>query len=184
MAQATGCEVAWSAASFNYGRPKRPRTSSDSVSEVSPPGSIPSGPPRLTHSKRTPDVDNIGGAAFVCCSRIDGLIYARLLRSELAFAPDRACAIGGGEESVKFVKESEVFCVLLTKQLLTDSFALFEIWTAVQHRVPLVPCVIVGAGYAFSEKQLPRLPTCNRLWRRAGALHSCAACFLLPSTSP
>jgi hypothetical protein len=96
-------------------------------------------------------VDNIGGAAFVCCSRIDGLIYARLLRSELAFALDRACAIGGGEDSVKFVKDSEVFCVLLTSQLLTDAFALFEIWTAIQHRVPLVPCVVLGAGYAFSE---------------------------------
>jgi len=63
----------------------------------------------------------------------------------------RGCAIGGGQNSSSFINESELCLVLLSKPLLTDPSALFEIWLALQRQIPIVTVVLTGDGYSYEE---------------------------------
>jgi len=97
------------------------------------------------------DASNIESAVFVCCSRVDALNHARVLRWELAVKLNRGCAVGGGSSTAKLVNESELFVVLLTQQLLLDANALFEVWMAMQQNLPIVTVMVSGAGYDYAE---------------------------------
>jgi len=92
---------------------------------------------------------NRESAVFVCCSRRDAILHARVLRSELSVKIGRGCAIGGGTDTATFIQASELFIVLLSKELPTDTNAIFEIWLALQLGLPIVTVVITGAGYDF-----------------------------------
>jgi len=94
-------------------------------------------------------VANEKSALFVCCSRRDAVLHARVLRSELAVSLRRGCAVGGGADSVKFVEQSDAFVVLLTKRLPTDPDALLEIWTALEAGLTIITVAITGA-YDFA----------------------------------
>eukprot|EP00966_Prymnesium_polylepis_P060702 1408444-Prymnesium_polylepis.1 len=54
-----------------------------------------------------PVVTNKESALFVCCSRLDAVSHARVLRAELSVRKPRGCAVGGGYDSSKFIKGSE-----------------------------------------------------------------------------
>jgi len=98
------------------------------------------------------EVNNPESASvFLCCSRVDAVLEARVLRSELQMKLNRACAIGGGKNTVAYVENSVVVIVLLTKRLLTDPVALFEIWKALREDVPLISIALTGKGYDFQE---------------------------------
>ena len=60
------------------------------------------------------EVNNVASEVFVCCSRLDAVMHARVLRSELEMRLDRACAVGGGIASSEFIEQSEAVVVLLT----------------------------------------------------------------------
>jgi len=100
---------------------------------------------------RAQEVTNSESAVFVCCSRADAVGHARVLRSELAIKLGRGCAVGGSPDSAAFIPESELIVVLLTKKLMTDPLALFEIWTALQRGLPLATVVVSGGGYDYDE---------------------------------
>jgi len=97
------------------------------------------------------EVTNTESAIFLCCSRRHSLKHARVLRSQLAVKIGRGCAIGGGQNSSSFINESELCLVLLSKPLLTDPSALFEIWLALQRQIPIVTVVLTGDGYSYEE---------------------------------
>lgn len=97
------------------------------------------------------EVTNTESAIFLCCSRRHSLKHARVLRSQLAVKIGRGCAIGGGQNSSSFINESELCLVLLSKLLLTDPSALFEIWLALQRQIPIVTVVLTGDGYSYDE---------------------------------
>ena len=104
-------------------------------------------------------VANKASAVFVCCSRSDALTHARVLRSELAVRLDRACAVGGGASTAEWIPQSEAVIVVLTKALVTDPGALFEIWTALSLGVPIITVAIAGAyDFARAEAKLANLP--------------------------
>eukprot|EP00966_Prymnesium_polylepis_P252903 5846145-Prymnesium_polylepis.1 len=110
---------------------------------------------RKMHGSRSEEeeevqVINHGSTVFVCCSRRDAVMYARVLRSELATYLGKACAVGGGTMTADLIPGSGAFVLLLTRQILTDADALFEIWTALQLGLPLITIVVTGA-YDFAE---------------------------------
>ena len=93
----------------------------------------------------TPDI-------FLCASSLDAHSDARVLRSELAIAHGRACAVGGGEfDAGKVLDKCRLFVVLLTKQMLADPVVLFEIWEALQRNMTIVPVMVSGAGYDYGQ---------------------------------
>jgi len=96
-------------------------------------------------------VTNQGSAIFVCCSRSDAISHARVLRSKLAMRIGRPCAIGGALTTTSLIYEANLFVVLLTKGLLSDPNALYEIFLAVEIGLPLVTVAINGAGYDYGE---------------------------------
>lgn len=99
-----------------------------------------------------PEVSNPDtSAVLVVCSRRDAVLEARVLRAELATKMNRACAIGGGTNTSKFVEVSDAVVVLLTKQILADPHAIFEIWMALQCSRPLITVAITGKGYDFQQ---------------------------------
>mmetsp|Transcript_44704 Transcript_44704/g.124005 ORF Transcript_44704/g.124005 Transcript_44704/m.124005 type:complete len:521 (+) Transcript_44704:2-1564(+) len=102
-------------------------------------------------SRDSAEVVNEESAIFVCCSRDDAVRHARVLRSELSVRLGRGCAVGGGHTSAAFVSRSEVFVVMLTKKLLTNPDCLFEIFMALQYRLPIVSVSITGGGYDYAE---------------------------------
>jgi len=105
-------------------------------------------------------ITNRESAIFVCCSRSDAINHARVLRSELCARLDRGCAIGGGPSTVEWIERSEAVVVVLSKALVTDPIALFEIWTALRLDVPILTVAIAGkydfekAGAAFANLPL------------------------------
>lgn len=97
---------------------------------------------------------------FICCSRCDAVSHARVLRSELEIRLHQGCAVGGGTDSSRFIKQSGAFVVLLTHSLTKDPNAIFEIWDALHRQLPIITVTIPGA-YDFSgaAKDLADLPT-------------------------
>jgi len=95
------------------------------------------------------EVNNKGSTVFVCCSRDDAVSHARVLRSELQMKLGRSCAIGGGDETDRWIEESQLGVVLLTKRLLENPIALFEAWGLVQEQTPIVTVAITGGGYDY-----------------------------------
>jgi hypothetical protein len=113
----------------------------------------------LTRSLGLDSVTNTASAVFVCCSRSDALNHARVLRSELSVRLDRGCAIGGGASTAKWIAQSEAVVVLLTKALVTDPDALFEIWTALSLDVPIITVQVAGMyDFAYAAAKLANLP--------------------------
>jgi len=110
----------------------------------------------VVNKERMADVVNKESDVFVCCSRLDGIRHARVLRSELSVKIGRGCAIGGGTDTATFIQASELFIVLLSKELPTDTNAIFEIWLALQLGLPIVTVVITGAGYDFEAAATAR----------------------------
>jgi len=100
-----------------------------------------------------PDVINTGSVIFICCSRVDAVSHARVLRSELQVKLGRACAIGGGAETSKFINESHLVVVLLTKRLLEDPISLYEAWKALDLGIPIVTVAVTGGGYDYEWAQ-------------------------------
>jgi len=96
-------------------------------------------------------VSNVESTIFVCCARSDAVHHARVLRSALSMKIGSGCAIGGGEDSFTFVSESELFVVILTKELLSSPASLFEIWMASMRNLPIVTVSITGGGYDFAN---------------------------------
>ncbi|KAL1514555.1 hypothetical protein AB1Y20_003651 [Prymnesium parvum] len=103
----------------------------------------------LVDEGRSVDVLNKGSAIFICCAREDAVSHARVLRSELQVKLGRACAIGGGASSARWIEVSQMVVVLLTKQLLSDPIALFEAWQSIHQGLPVVTVAITGNGYDF-----------------------------------
>ena len=60
-------------------------------------------------------------------------------------------AIGGGENTAKYVDGCVVVIVVLSKRLLTDPYALYEIWKALRQGIPLITVVLSGEGYDFQD---------------------------------
>eukprot|EP00966_Prymnesium_polylepis_P336836 7391771-Prymnesium_polylepis.2 len=89
--------------------------------------------------------------AFVCYAQADAVLLARVLRSELSVRLARDCMMGGGKDAAEMIGESDAFVLLLTKQLLTDVQALFEIWTALELDKAVVTVAATGLGYDFEE---------------------------------
>jgi hypothetical protein len=89
-------------------------------------------------------VVNKASAVFVCCARSDALNHARVLRSELSIRLNRGCAVGGGPNTVQWIEQSEAVVVVLTTALVTDPDALFEIWTALSHDIPIITVAVAG----------------------------------------
>eukprot|EP00966_Prymnesium_polylepis_P206372 4781848-Prymnesium_polylepis.1 len=100
---------------------------------------------------RVGDVVNKESAVFVCCSRLDAIRHARVLRSEIAIKLGHDCAIGGGQRTREWLKESRMVVVLLSRKLLTDPRALLEIWTAMEMHLPIVTVLVAGKGYDYEE---------------------------------
>ena len=100
---------------------------------------------------RVRDIVNKGSAVFVCCSRLDAIKHARVLRSEIAIKLGQDCAIGGGQRTREWLKESRMVVVLLSRKLLTDPRALLEIWTAMEMHLPIVTVLVAGTGYDYEE---------------------------------
>jgi len=109
----------------------------------------PSSAARGFTSRTLAEVTNVESALFICCSRRDAVLQARLLRSELSIKLGRGCAVGGGKDSAAFINKSDAMVVLLTKRLPTDTHAIFEIWTALRLGMPLIPVAISGAGFDY-----------------------------------
>ena len=89
---------------------------------------------------------------FICCSREDAIADARVLRSELEMRLGRPCAIGGGPDThTMIINGCEAFIVLLTKDTLSNSNALHEIWLALiqGHKPTLVAVGGVEHSYDF-----------------------------------
>jgi hypothetical protein len=104
-------------------------------------------------------VTNKGSAVFVCCSRSDALNHARVMRSELSVRLNRGCAVGGGASTAEWIAKSEAVVVLLTKALVTDPDALFEIWTALSLDIPIITVVVVGMyDFAYAATKFADLP--------------------------
>ncbi|KAL1512046.1 hypothetical protein AB1Y20_005320 [Prymnesium parvum] len=103
----------------------------------------------FTKDGRTEEVHNEGSAIFICCAREDAASHARVLRSELQVKLGRACAIGGGARSARWIDESQMVVVLLTKQLLSNPIALFEAWQSIHQGLPVVTVAITGNGYDY-----------------------------------
>eukprot|EP00966_Prymnesium_polylepis_P321086 7377407-Prymnesium_polylepis.1 len=76
------------------------------------------------HSSAKHKVVNEESAVFICCARSDTLSHARVLRSELASRLNRGCAVGGGDDTSRFIKESDAVVVLLSDGLWTDPNAI------------------------------------------------------------
>ncbi|KAL3921676.1 MAG: hypothetical protein SGPRY_004821, partial [Prymnesium sp.] len=85
--------------------------------------------------------------AFVCCARADALSHARVLRSKLAIQLGRNVGMSGGADSTHMIDTSTFFVVLLTKGLIFDPVALYEIWYALELEKMLITVSITGAGY-------------------------------------
>eukprot|EP00966_Prymnesium_polylepis_P280127 6471911-Prymnesium_polylepis.2 len=118
---------------------------------------------------RIEDVANRQCAVFIVCAREDALSHARVLRSALAVRLDRDCticsaAVVGDPHSIAQLKKSELCLVMLTKQLLSDPVALYEIWLALHLEIPLATVAIAGCGYDFaaSSAVFSDLPTALR----------------------
>jgi hypothetical protein len=105
----------------------------------------------VVNKERMADVVNKESDVFVCCSRLDGIRHARVLRSEIAIKLGQDCAIGGGETTHEWLNESRMVVVLLSMKLLTDPHALFEIWTAMGLDLPIVTVLVAGKGYDYEE---------------------------------
>ncbi|KAL1498936.1 hypothetical protein AB1Y20_013457 [Prymnesium parvum] len=99
----------------------------------------------------SPDVVNRGSTVFICCARADAVSHARVLRSALEVRLGCSCAIGGGLDTDKWIPQSLLVVLLLTKRLLSDPIALFEAWTALQLRLPLATVAITGGGYDYDH---------------------------------
>jgi hypothetical protein len=113
---------------------------------------------RLKSSLKDP-VTNSASEVFVCCSRADALNHARVLRSELSVRLNRGCAIGGGASTAEWIDQSEAVVVVLTKALVTDPDALFEIWTALSLEVPIITVAISGKfDFDRAAEKLANLP--------------------------
>ena len=90
-------------------------------------------------------------AVMVCCSRQDALQHARVLRSELEAKIDRRCAVGGLPVSSSLIAQSDLVVALLTKQFVSDTSTLVEVWTALKKGVPVVTVMVAGGGYSYEE---------------------------------
>ncbi|KAL1499616.1 hypothetical protein AB1Y20_011815 [Prymnesium parvum] len=101
--------------------------------------------------KGVTDVVNKESAIFICCSREDAINHARVLRSKLEIRLRRGCAIGGGSDTEKFIPQSSITVVLLTRNLLNNPYALYELWCSVEQMKPLVTVAISGGGYDYSH---------------------------------
>jgi len=86
---------------------------------------------------------------FLCCSQVDVLPGVRVLRSHLAMKLNHSCGIGGGGDTEDLIKQSELMVVLLTKGIVTDNKALYEVWMALQNGVPVITVSVSGGGYDF-----------------------------------
>jgi len=97
--------------------------------------------------------DNLESAVFLCCSRKDAIYDARVLRCELAVRLGRGCTIGGRkgnhQRDVEFLQRSDLFLVLLTKNLTTDTSALLQIFMALEFGIPMATLILTGAGYDY-----------------------------------
>jgi len=104
-------------------------------------------------------VVNKASAVFVCCARSDALNHARVLRSELSIRLNRGCAVGGGPNTVQWIEQSEAVVVVLTTALVTDPDALFEIWTALSHDIPIITVAVAGEyNFAQAGRKFSNLP--------------------------
>eukprot|EP00966_Prymnesium_polylepis_P268656 6206461-Prymnesium_polylepis.1 len=100
----------------------------------------------MSHSEEDSVDNSCSGVVFVCCSRVDALSHARVLRSELSVRLGRRCALGGGADTAGLIEKCELCVVLLTRQLTTDHNALYEIWTALSAGLRLATVMVSGAG--------------------------------------
>ena len=108
----------------------------------------------LTSSRRASkeDTSKSDCAIFVCCSTKDAGFHALVMRSELSITLDRSCFCSGEADSILHILEScELMVVLLTRRLLTDIMALYEIALAVQNQTPIVTVMVMGGGFAYDE---------------------------------
>jgi len=104
-----------------------------------------------SREKREDQVTNKESAIFVCCSREDAVHHARILRSGLSIRLGRGCALGGGPDTLSWLEQSDMFVVLLTRNITTDPICLLEIWSALEHDIPIVTISVAGSGYDYDE---------------------------------
>lgn len=93
-----------------------------------------------------PQLNDGKSMVFLCCSQADVLPGARVLRSQLAMKLNHSCGLGGGGNTEDLIKQSELMVVLLTKGIVTDNKALYEIWTALQNGVSVITVSVSGGG--------------------------------------
>ena len=170
MAEVTGRSVAWTGDKKSPCSPRRLKrhTTHSKTCTMSLPASSASideedgaGAEIADEEEDEGTSDTKGRAFFVCCARADAIVQARILRSELEMRLGHGCVVGGSSSSAGLIADCSAIIVLLTRRLPTDPNALFEIWSALQVRLPIITVVVSGAGYSFEEaaSSFAKLPT-------------------------
>lgn len=98
-----------------------------------------------THASKRTDCAIIISCASGDPARMD----ARVLCAELSAHIGRTCLVSETGNMASSIRSSKLLVILLTKHLLGDPRVLFEIYTALQNEVPIVPVAITGAGYDY-----------------------------------
>ncbi|KAL1503142.1 hypothetical protein AB1Y20_011204 [Prymnesium parvum] len=138
MADARGITVEWSEEPKSFAQKSvKDEKSKRKTFSVADPGSD--------------EVINTEAAIYLSCARVDAVVNARAFRSELEMKLGRGCAVGGSEAAASLISSCDMMVVMLTKKLLSNPIALYEIWTAINLQKPIVPVLISGAGYDFNE---------------------------------
>jgi hypothetical protein len=67
--------------------------------------------------------------------------------------------VGGGPSTAEWIAQSDAVVIVLTKALVTDPDALFEIWTALSLDVPIITVAVVGMyDFAHAATKFSNLP--------------------------
>lgn len=88
---------------------------------------------------------------FICCApNPSDTSTANVMADALCRRLNRGCVISG-PSSIDRLKRCEVAVVLLSRPILFDPWALFEMYTALQLKKPLVTVVVAGAPFNFQD---------------------------------
>ena len=93
----------------------------------------------------------VNAAMHIVCSCDDALNDARVLQTEMAMKLGRLVSINMPDGSqTKMASNAEAMGVLLTKNLLFEPAALFEIYQAAEQGKTIIPLCLIGRGYDYA----------------------------------
>jgi hypothetical protein len=93
----------------------------------------------------------VNAAMHIVCSCDDALNDARVLHIEMAMKLGRLVSINMPDGSqTKMASNAEAMGVLLTKNLLFEPAALFEIYQAAEQGKTIIPLCLIGRGYDYA----------------------------------